>query len=843
MSIASVELPLERPALPPRHVSRTRLITALNDAGSGPLTLLSAGPGTGKTVLLTDWSMQVGEGVAWILLRPSDDEPRRFWRLLGSALYSCGALARPPSSGPACNSARSCIDAIRARPTDSPTPPAVVIDDAHMLTDPRVLDGLDEIIRMHQPRVRLVLAARSDPLLPLHRYRLDGRISELRATDLAMTSIEAQRVLAAHGVELDNTDLDRLLARTEGWTAGIRLSAIRMEGAERPGDFVSELALDQGSVGEYLTNEVLRKAPDPVQQLLIRTSFLDEVSGSLADAITGMQGSADRLAELARTNSFVIPLDRSWTVYRYHQQFAEILRFLLQRQARETPPTELRAAANWYEAHGDLDSALRWAARARDIDKVIDLLTHGALAHAFVHRQDLSDCGLGGAARDAPPAQGRIDWRMIEAAADDQDQQITADLARLVMGQRNGDSYAVQAAADRLLDVGFGKRPEPVPGLAAAVLLAAASARLWDGRFEDLDRMLDEALRLAERAHAVGIELEVLGMRALHEMYRCRPRRAADASTQAHALLGQHPELDPPTALNLAEALGSVIGADPAGVASALQHTVISEGVGVDPGLAGALALVEAWLLLRRGRVGEAQTVLRSSAACAPRAFLAVQCDLLLADCELAVGRPQAALQQLDTYRQTRFAECVAPALARTHLALGNFDAAERCTRSVLTGTSPQVSRYQVIEAILCEAQIALQDGNAARAIDGLVRGIDIADGDVVLPFLGATEPLTDLLQRHAAVAAEWPVPIAAAHVDADQAATDMSPDSLLEPLTNRERTIIRFLATTMSTAEIADELCISVNTVKTHLAAIYRKLAARRRRDAVYRARELELL
>jgi hypothetical protein len=173
----------------------------------------------------------------------------------------------------------------------------VVIDDAHVLTRSDVLDGLDNLICGWQPGLSLILAARSDPLLPLHRYRLAGQMYELRATDLAMTPSEIQEVLTAHHVTLEPRTFDILAARTEGWPAGVRLSAMRMEGTESPADFVSELALDVGSIGEYLVNEVIRRQPEPFRRLLIETSFLDEVTGPLADAITGMTGCGDMLTD------------------------------------------------------------------------------------------------------------------------------------------------------------------------------------------------------------------------------------------------------------------------------------------------------------------------------------------------------------------------------------------------------------------------------------------------------------------------------------------------------------------------------------------------------------------
>src|SRR5689334_11112255 len=201
-----------------------------------------------------------------------------------------------PRGLPATMPRGTAIDLIQMLFSTLPGPAAqlvVIIDDAHVLTHPEILEGLDSLIRGGQPGLRLVLAARSDPLLPLHKYRLAGQMAELRAADLAMTPAEIREVLAVHGVSLPKREVDVLVARTEGWAAGVRLSAMRMEGTERPADFVSQLALDAGSIGEYLVDEVLQRLPEDHRRLLVETSFLDEVTGPLAGAVTGMTGCED----------------------------------------------------------------------------------------------------------------------------------------------------------------------------------------------------------------------------------------------------------------------------------------------------------------------------------------------------------------------------------------------------------------------------------------------------------------------------------------------------------------------------------------------------------------------
>jgi len=860
------------PQLPARHISRPRLLAELDHAADLPLTLLSAGPGAGKTVLLTDWVRRGDARVAWLTPTAADAAPRRFWRLLEAALREGGAERGPPLATPG----RGGIDLVQALFSRMPEPArlVVIIDDAHVLTHPDVLEGLDSLIRGWQPGLRLILAARSDPLLPLHRYRLAGQMHELRASDLAMTPAEVTGVLAIHGVTLPVRDFDLLVARTEGWAAGVRLSAMRMEGSEYPADFVSELALDPGSIGEYLVNEVLYRQPEPQRRLLIETSFLDEVTGPLADAVTGMTGCGDMLAELARENSFVIPLDAAHERYRYHQLFAEILRYLLQRHMRPAVRGLQERATAWFEASGDLGNAVYWAVRAGNRHHVAKLMARGGFAQAFVHRQDLSGLGLrnmlplrrpegASALRAAEFAVANSAIMAIFADADsaarelghvrksdetltDPDLLVTTDLVELVLGQKASDAAAVDAAAHRLLGRSGGTSAPPMPGLRAAVLLAQASTHLWHGRHEDVGALLDEALAQARRDEMPGIELEVLGMMAFVDSYWSRPNHADEAAQRAHALC-EHKDLGVPPALELAAALRSLIAGDPGELARAIARILLPDAVGSDPGLAVALVLGQASVLMALGEVNEARIMLQEAGRRIPP-MLAVLRDIMLADLDTSLGRPRAALRLLRNHRGGEFDVMTAMPRARAYLELGDLRGAQDCVRSVLAVPSTQTGRFALVEALLHDAQITLRRDDPVRALEILIRACEVARGEIVLPFLQVKDVFTTLLARHADVAGQWPVPCPRLPAEATglpgaaRPGTAVSRD-LPEPLTQRELTILRFLATSMSTAEIAGELCLSVNTVKTHIAAIYRKLPAARRREAVLRARELELI
>ena len=678
-------------------------------------------------------------------------------------------------------------------------------------------------------------------------------------------------MLSAHGVILAAREFSILAARTEGWAAGVQLSAMRMEGTEYPADFVSELALDPGSIGEYLVNEVLRHQPEPQRRLLIETSFLNEVTGPLADAVTGMTGCGDMLVGLASENAFVIPLDAAQRRYRYHELFAEILRYLLQRQQRQAIRILQERAAAWFEGSGDLGNAVYWAGQAGNRHHVARLLARGGFAHAFVHRQDLSGLGLrellplrppagSGAVRatefalassvietvfaDAGSAPGVLKRLPALRSGDDlpdPELLVTCDLLELRLGQKAHDVGAVDAAADRLLGRG-GDAPVPaIPGLRAAVLLAQASSHLWHGRHEDVGTLLDEALAEARGDTMAALELEVLGMIAFVESYWSRTHHAKDAVRRAQALL-RHKNLGIPPALELAAVLRSLISGDLGGRMRSLQRILLPDVVGSDPGLPVALVLGQASVLMTRGEMNEARAMLQEAGPRIPP-LLAVMRDVMLADMDTSLGRPHAALKLLQNYLGSELVVLTAIPRARAHLALNDLRSAQDCVRTVMTTPSTQTGRFVLVEAMLCDAEIAQRGDDPARALEILIRALEIAQGEIVLPFLNMKDVFGALLTRHPIVASQWPVSQPRIPADPASGPPAVNPRDLPEPLTQRELTILRFLATSMSTSEIADELCLSVNTVKTHLAAIYRKLPANRRREAVVRARELELL
>ena len=355
------------PCVPEWAVARPR-ITKLVAEGARwcPLTVVTGPPGAGKTMALALWAAAEPGMVAWVGLDEFDNRPGVFWSYVVAALRRSG-VAVPKTLRGVPQEAGDDGFLLRLTAALADLEPAVtlVLDDLHLLSEPGVLKGLDFVLRNVGAGLRLVVASRMDPLLPLHRYRLAGELTEIRAADLAFSADEAGLLLAQHGGGVLSAEcLESLTERTEGWAAGLRLAAISLGTHPDPGQFVKELIAEDSALIGYLVDEVLNVAPPEVREVLLSTSILDHVSAGAAVDLTGNEQAGAILMALVRTNAFVQPIGSGW--YRYHTLFAEMLRLKLRHEHPDRVPVLHRRAARWYERNGLLRDAVRHAARAGD---------------------------------------------------------------------------------------------------------------------------------------------------------------------------------------------------------------------------------------------------------------------------------------------------------------------------------------------------------------------------------------------------------------------------------------------------------------------------------------------
>jgi LuxR family transcriptional regulator, maltose regulon positive regulatory protein len=362
---------LHVPRLRPGFVPRPRLLERLSAGTASGLTLVCAPAGFGKTSLLGEWARSSRQPIAWLSLDQGDSDPARFWRYVAAALDGLrpgiarrvAALLHGPQEPPLEAVLTVVVNELAADARQV----VLILDDYHLIDDPAVHGSLAMLLERPPPPLRLVVASRADPPLPLARLRASGQLSEVRERDLRFTATETAALLReAIGLDLPADSLAALEARTEGWVAGLQLAAVSLQGHTDPAGFVASFSGSHRFVLDYLTEEILARQPEPLVRFLLETSVLQRLSGPLCDAVCGRGDSQRLLEQIERANLFLVPLDDQRRWWRYHHLFADLLQARLQQANPERVAELHRAAAAWFEAHGLGDDAIAHALAAGD---------------------------------------------------------------------------------------------------------------------------------------------------------------------------------------------------------------------------------------------------------------------------------------------------------------------------------------------------------------------------------------------------------------------------------------------------------------------------------------------
>ena len=846
-------------------VERPRLAAQLDRAVARPLTLVAAAPGSGKTLAVRAWARRRDPAAtAWVTLDADVSAPAALWARLAAALRVTGRAGTAPATP------REAADRLTAhldaRAVEAP-PVVLVLDDGHE-ADRATLTGVLRHVLGH-PALRVVLCTRVDPDLPLHRLRLDGRLTELRGDDLAFTTEEARAMLALQGVALSPRELDALVRRTEGWAAGLRLATLLLTGHPRPGEVVEEFAGDDRAVVAFLVAEVLDRQPPAVREMLVRTSVLDRVSGPLADALTGGHDGQRMLEDLVRRNAFVEPLDRRGRWYRYHALFADLLHAQLRQRGPEVCAAQHRHAARHFARAGLARPALRHAALAGDWDLVDALLRdHAVVLRASGAGADLADalesvspdalrcrpfaaaCAAAGALERGEHGPCRAFVALADEAAPalsgSRRQELTAQLAlvRCHAALAEGDARAVRRHAALAL------RLATWPGTSAGAVRAAALIALGEVMVADGDPAAEDRLRAAADA-ARGVELDALVRRAdaLRAWSYALDGHLRQAELAAgHLIAGGEADAE----AHLARALVAAERGDVAGAAASTRQAAAALASGRG---SGRLAFVG--LELARARTArlvdadERQAMLQALSRLTDDRLVPLPARLT----ELVAAARVRLLSGLDRPDEALAAGAGVPArtgapavaLARARLTAGEADAAFAEAMAVAArGDAPPLPvAVAALATAACAAEAAGDRPAALRAVE---RALDRAEPDGLRLALADACPGLEPLLRHvlrfgtAHRALVGDVLELAATGTARVPATPSAPPPR-EPLSERELAVLRFLPTMLTSQEIAGELFVTLNTVKSHLRNVYRKLGVNGRREAVRRGRELGLL
>jgi LuxR family transcriptional regulator, maltose regulon positive regulatory protein len=369
---AKCSIPPQRPG----RVVRRRLHDLLLDNAATRLTAVAAPAGWGKTTLLSQWAHDPREHrrVAWVSLDESDDEPVRFWSYVMTALrpHGLGAGSAAALGAPGVDPIDVAVPLLLNELESATDAVVLVLDDFHLLSDPRVHEGVEFLLAYLPASMRLVVAGRTDPPLPLPRLRARGELTEIRAEDLRFSAREAGALVTSVGdVELDASAVHGLCERTEGWAAGLQLAAIALRGATAPAAAVDTIRGDDRHILDYFTAEVFEGLPESHRDLLVRASVLERLSGPLCDAVLQRTGSAAILDDLSRADLFVVALDRRQRWYRCHRLFRDALRHRLDPEAAREG---LGRAADWFLEQGYLEDAIEHRIIAGDDQGAAELL-------------------------------------------------------------------------------------------------------------------------------------------------------------------------------------------------------------------------------------------------------------------------------------------------------------------------------------------------------------------------------------------------------------------------------------------------------------------------------------
>ncbi len=728
---------LDPPKVRPRWIARDELVRRLErGTRECALTLLAAPAGYGKTTLVAQWLEVATQRVAWVALDPADNDPARMWTHIVTALARVGcAFGDDPAHLVAAGDPQlrdGLLPIVINAMADLGEPVVLVLDDYHFVRADACHEQIDFLIEHSPSTAALVIMTRADPALRLGRLRAATQLAEIRMDRLRFDMAETAALLASEDVHLSGTVIPELLQRTEGWPAGLYLATLSLAGRDEPDAFVHEFSGDNRYIGDYLTEEVLTRQPPEVRDFIISVSILERFSASLCDFVLETDRSGRILAELERSNLFLVPLDARRRWFRFHHLFAAVARAEL-----DTEPARARAlhgrAVDWFAAHGYVDEGIGHAIASGSPARAARLVQANWVDYVGAGRTATVDRWLRTLrTTDGPPDAGTL---------------VTQAWIALLRGD----------------EVGLKK-------------LMAELAELPDvGALPDGTRSVQSALALLEGMTGHGGVAQLLSA----------ARRAAE--------LESDPRSPWYAAANFGLGHARYAVGDLDGALEVLPRAAYSETT---------FPIIRVFALGVMSMVAREHRKSELSRRCALEAMAVVD---------------EASLRPIP---QASFAFT---ALGESEVEAGNLTEGMAILEEglVLRRKVSGINPWPTIHHLLAMGRALTVVGDLRRAehlLDEAGRLMSVFPGE-----LGAMRDRLSLahavLRRHA------------------------GPDKTWEPLTPRELEILRHLQGPKSLSGLAAELFVSPNTVKTHAQAVYRKLGATTRSEAVQIARRRSLI
>ncbi|GHO47577.1 LuxR C-terminal-related transcriptional regulator [Ktedonospora formicarum] len=911
---------LYQPRLRPNIVIRPRLIERLNEGLYHKLTLISAPAGFGKTTLVSAWAASIERAVAWLSLDEGENDPTGFLTYLIAALQTIvptigeGVLHALQASQPP--PLETLLATLLNELVIITEPFVLVLDDYHVIEALAVDQALASFVEHLPPQMHLVITTREDPRLPLARLRARDHVTELRAADLRFTTSEAAAFLTqVMDLPLSAADIARLSDRTEGWIVGLQLAALSMQGHQDISGFIQTFAGDHRYIVDYLVEEVLQHQTAPLRNFLLQTSILDQLSGSLCDAVTGQQEGDAQLEALERGNYFVIPLDDTRHWYRYHHLFAEVLSAHLMAEQATLVSTLHRRASGWYEQHGSATYAIRHALSALDFERAADLIELAvpamrrsrqdaillgwfkALPDEVVHFRPvlsvgyayalLSDGDLEGAEARLSAAERWLDTtadtnelapapsattcsqpfddvqeslqRRMVVVDEEEFRRLPGAIAiyRAARAQALGDGTNTMKYARRALSL-VSEDDHLLRGPAVALLGLASWA---SGDLETAYQAFADGLVSVQRAgnlsDAISGTIALADIRIaqgrLHEAMRTYKRSLQEAIAPGEPVLRGTADLY----VGMSELYREQNDLD-----TAWQHLLKSKELGERTGFPqnrSRWCVALARIREAQGDLDGALDLLHESERLYVRDFFPNVHPIAarVSRVWVAQGRLDEAF---DWAREIGLSAHDAPCYLRefAHITLGRMLLAQSksdCTEYSMLEAMELLERLlhaaeegkrtgSIIEILMLQALAHQMQGAISAALVPLERALMLAQPEgYVRIFVDEGAAMAHLLEAAAkeGIATNYVSQLLVALGSAENRTPIKQ--GLIDPLSQRELNVLRLLATDLNGPQIADELVVSLNTVRTHTKNIYSKLGVNNRRAAVHRAEELDLL
>ena len=883
----------EPPRLPVAMVPRARLHDMLTTAvRERALTLISAPVGAGKSVLAAAWCARrpVCWPVAWLSVGENSEQPNGFWWHLVHAIKLAGVPLDRADRAVLRATDVAFVTALAADLLDREEPLALVVDGFDRIVSPVIFDGLAFLLRHADPKFRLVLSGRGEPRLPIHRYLLNDAMTEIDATALAFTATESRELFAAHGLTMSSSMVEELTQRTGGWAAGLRLAVMslhRTAGHRVPtakaltrvntDDFAAAMAECDEDIAQFLRSEVLEALPERLRDTLTRISVSDQLPRELVDELVGVGEGRRLLADLARVGAFIERQDHPAGSYRVQRVFAEMLRAQLRLEAPAEGARLHGVCTRWFAARGQVLPAVQHAAATDDWPRATALVVDGLLVASLLDPLDpdhesysnvfasmpVDVVGANAGVVRAALAVGRRDLDNAARYLRDAEELIDSGSARaelalstaivcLAVSAGTGAEGGIDLAEQAKVELGrlVASQAAAHPELAALVDAYRGVTLLWSGAEHSAIAAFESAITAFRSPSGAAtkagfVQLRCLNLLAVLYATQGCLRRASELARQQRRAESLGPAgRDSALGALLALAWVSIERCERAAAARWMTEAQAVADRDTDPLLASMLTVVRAHFVRTRGDRPEAIRLLRQLQIGPPGLpyWILRRITLERADTQLACADAAAALTTLQTLADNESASVDALRM-RAALLVGRVasaDADPRCDSDI----APRVQ----VDILLARACSHLAAGEAQMAKSSVRHALRIAEPERLRrPFMESTPQIRALIRSSVAQLPRWLNPnVPDAKPVAHPPTSDAPPLIAIAPveaLSGRETEVLRYLAEMLSTEEIAATMFLSVNTVRSHVRNILRKLAAPRRNVAVRRARELRLV